>query len=619
MRWLTLLLLLLLLPLAAEAQQVPNPMAEDGSNAKLPEARYNIGSGNICNPVSDFGADPTGAADASTAINSCAALTKNGQRVNVYLPAGTYYLANQITIGGGQMLFGDGRTTTTLTVNQNFSPSATGVINLGASGDSGPEIRDLGIVFQQPSTQGVRANFADLGTCTSTEGGTGCKYPPAIKCLSASGRFKASGLRITRAWKGISITGAGSCLPWLDNIEMSSLDTGLEFTGQVLDFNHIKGFHFWAFDINSATPLYTGVYSDGSNFAAKFGEFNGLTATDFAIFKGRIQINSPGFWGQFSNIEMDGNNATLEVQDAMFAQFANIYATGLATGANTSCQVNVSGGSAMFANAWLSPSGTAAHNSGLCISGGRAQLTGGQIVSANGTARAVKQTGGRLRVIGTSFQANTGVAYTVPLVDQTAGILTAVGNTFPVETTAANVGSISIATDNELNFIANNNSKTWKVVLGFSTLQGYYDLDQTFVITNTITPAFATNGDFVPATPTSAGTYFLRGNHVEFTFQAAFGTNAYTTAASDFRLVTPMPPPTTADNPQQGCALSLISNLTAASMPGCAVTATGGSATALLQFWAPVSAAAGAFYTTTQVPASKAGIQFRGSGRYRAR
>jgi len=61
-RLIALLLLLLASPAAAD-------MYQDGSNAKLPEARTNLGIRSF-SPVKDHGADPTGATDATTAIQA---------------------------------------------------------------------------------------------------------------------------------------------------------------------------------------------------------------------------------------------------------------------------------------------------------------------------------------------------------------------------------------------------------------------------------------------------------------------------------------------------------------------------------------------------------------------
>jgi hypothetical protein len=233
-------------------------MFQDASNAQRPEARYNLGSGNVCNPVTDFGADPTGAADATTAINGCAARNHNNRPVNVYLPAGEYLITNQIALRG-QVLFGDGRATTSLKIRQTFAPSALGVINFTAAGnedDSGSEVRDLALKFEQPADQGSRAAFQNLGSCTSTPGGTGCKYPPAFYCSILSGRTKLRDVRVSRSWVGWHIPGfapnnQSGCVPYIDNVEMGAFDTGLNFVGDILDFSHIRNFHFWVFDAHT--------------------------------------------------------------------------------------------------------------------------------------------------------------------------------------------------------------------------------------------------------------------------------------------------------------------------------------------------------------------------------
>lgn len=606
--------LLLAAPAAAD-------MYQDGSNRKLPDARYNIGSGNACNPVTDFGADPTGVADATTAINSCAAVTKNGQRVNVYLPAGSYRLTNQINIGGGQILSGDSRTTTNLMVKQDFSPSATGVINFQTGGDSGSEIRDLGIKFEQPADQALRANYANLGTCTSGPGGTGCKYPPAVKCLPTSGRSKIKDVRVALAWQGVAVTGTNPCLLYIENLEMSAIDTGLLWTGSSLDFNHIKGFHFWAYDMLNTTPIYTNVFKDGGTFAAKFGEINGLNVSDFTTFHGRVLIDHANFWAHFTNLMLDGNDATLEINNAQFLQITNIYESGAATGFNPNCQVQVAGGTTIMANVWLQASGTTANNSALCMSGGKLTVIGGGMTSNNGQARAIKQTGGRLFIEGVTFGANTVLPYTVPLIDvQAGGSISLIGNRFPIENTV-NVGSVKIAADAELNYLTNNNTRDWKAVFDFPLTTaplGYYDLgDQVFPLTG-LAPSFATPGDSVFTVTNLAGNYFLRGSYIEGDANLVFNTNAFTTAAGNFQIGGANMPPPVAGVPS--CYTGIVSMVTLNHNPGCNVSTVDSlGVNQVFTFHKINSGAAQTVLGTAEVTASKTNALFRFGWRYRFR
>lgn len=101
--------------------------------------------------VLDYGADPSGAADSSAAFSSALATGRN-----VYAPAGTYRLNNQITLNDAthaQSLYGDGANTI-LSVDTSLDPSlTTGVINVlsGTHSDYPPTIADLAIRFAQTS------------------------------------------------------------------------------------------------------------------------------------------------------------------------------------------------------------------------------------------------------------------------------------------------------------------------------------------------------------------------------------------------------------------------------------------------------------------------------------
>ena len=115
--------------------------------------------------VLDFGADPTGLADSAPAIN---AAIGPGQR-EVFLPAGTYRINGQINVAPGTVLRGASLKTTFLTVDQAFSPTATGVLSLSGFEFQSPDIRDLSITFAQPSDTTTTATAASaVGATTVT-------------------------------------------------------------------------------------------------------------------------------------------------------------------------------------------------------------------------------------------------------------------------------------------------------------------------------------------------------------------------------------------------------------------------------------------------------------------
>ena len=167
------------------------------------------GGGGIYLNVLDFGADPTGVTDSSSAINTAAALVgSNGRHGVVYLPTGTYRVNHQIVLTGPQGLIGDTRGSSDIYIDDQFDHVTTSVILCRAAGDAGPVIRDIGITFAQPTTQGSRANFKTLAAGgTSAEGGTGVKYPWAIAAGDDSFRTQIIRVRIGNAWDGITSNG----------------------------------------------------------------------------------------------------------------------------------------------------------------------------------------------------------------------------------------------------------------------------------------------------------------------------------------------------------------------------------------------------------------------------
>lgn len=602
MRWLV-FFLALLLGLPAWADMYP-----DASNAKLPQARANIGVTSGCDPVADFGADPTGVQDATAAINQCAAQLINGKHSNIALPAGTYRVNGQINVTTGQSLVGAGRATTVIKVDQAFDPSALGVIVLSWGGmDTGPEVRDIGISFAQPSTQGSRAAFQNLGTCTSGSGGTGCKYPPAI--LLDGARPKVRNVRVDRAWKGIVGRGAG----WIETVEMSALDTGLDIA-EVYDWSHYRGYHFWPFDIITGTNLYNGVLLDGQTIAAKFGNVNGANINDFVSLHGRVIFDGAAFWGDINNMGLDSTGARLEIGKNAFpgVRFNNLYTTG-APGPGGACKVSVGAGnqSVQFVNSFFDGVET---DPLLCVADGDVLVTGSAFLSNTPSQKAVVTTGGWTFLKANKFTANTAAgAWANPLVDA-AGALTAVGNSFP--TFGTNAGSIRIAADSANHYVADNNTNVWPVTFGFSfasQVLGYYDLgSQPFHIGTGISAAFDTPGDSVLTRVGSGGIYYMRGDFVEGGADLTFDSNAYTTASGALRVkVTAIPPPLTGHG--FGCVTNLVANLTLSSAPTCSADPLG------FYFAKTNSAASPTAISTGEAPPGRNGMGVRLSWRYRVR
>ncbi len=91
----------------------PAGMNPNASNATLPQARTNLGAaaGSGANVVTDYGADPTGAADSTNAfINAVAAVCNNASPVfqskEVFVPDGLYLVSNIVPVTNGCWIHG---------------------------------------------------------------------------------------------------------------------------------------------------------------------------------------------------------------------------------------------------------------------------------------------------------------------------------------------------------------------------------------------------------------------------------------------------------------------------------------------------------------------------------
>ena len=594
-----------LLTLPAQAD-----MYQDGSNAKLPEAHANLGITSGCDPVAAFGAKPDGSADATAAINSCASQMVNGKRSNVALPAGNYRVNGQINLSTGQSLVGAGRGTTILYVDQAFSPSATGVIVLSPDFlDPGPEVRDIGINFAQPESQGSRAAFADLGTCTSTEGGTGCKYPPAILLTGESYRPKIRNVRISKAWKGVATAPGAQLAPIINTLEVSALDTGLQLD-YGLDWTHIHTYHFWPFDFNSSTALWTGVFADGNTIAAKFGNVNGAQITDLAAFIGRVVIDGTLFWGDITDLAMDGSRLEVVTNGTPGLRITNMYTSAGAPGA---CKIDVQAGNVItqIANATFQGGGPSpADQTLLCVGGGHVLLSNSLFLHGPGQ-RAIKVTGvGWAEISGNKFLGETA---TVPVIDAQGGALRAVNNHFNFY--GANVGSINIVTDSANHYLANNNTDVWPVTFGFglgTTILGHYDLGNQPFGGSGVNASFDVPGTSVLTNTAAGGYYYMRGDFVEGSLDVTFATNAYSGASGPLWLKVPNMPAVKSGT-ASSCAIGLMEKITLASVPTCNVYDKG------FTFSKVNSGAASTAVSTTEVPPSVNGVAFRLGWRYRIR
>lgn len=169
---------------------------------------------------------------------------------NLTVPRGAYSISDQINLGNGTSLIGEGRYSSRFVCRPDFNKAAQGVFDLGV-GEPGAEIQHVGIECLQPDTDD-RSRLVP--------------YPPAIHAFS-NPRFKLDGVRITGAMTAIDARGnAGGAT--LRDLEISSFEYATRWT-RSLDTVIVQGVRVWPFgstDIGSMmTSRQRRIYSDEHN------------------------------------------------------------------------------------------------------------------------------------------------------------------------------------------------------------------------------------------------------------------------------------------------------------------------------------------------------------------
>jgi len=205
----------------------------------------------------------------------------------------------------GQIMYGDGRTRSKICPSE--TPFAYGVIYF-RSGEVGPEVRDVGIIFSQPDSNTRKAMI---------------QYEPAIFAQNTP-RFRLQGIRISRAWNGVDMTGnSGGAL--ISDLEMSAFNSGIWIDGS-LDSVRLDNVHSWPFDLSikqrevfydpEATSFYIGRCDD-----CKIRGGASLAGTAMVFFAG---VSGPAF-GSVSDFAFDTNSGIR--MSAGTIDMSNVYFT----------------------------------------------------------------------------------------------------------------------------------------------------------------------------------------------------------------------------------------------------------------------------------------------------
>ena len=364
-----------------------------------------------------FGADPTGQADSSDAINQAASqMGPNGRRKTVYLPTGNYVVKKQIRLTDGQTMRGDGEGSTYLLIFDSFDPAASSVIFCaGSTIDPGPTIRDLGFWFIQPNDLSSRSTMLPLGQGSSyTPGGTGVQYPWAIMAEPAadgngqSGRIQINHVVIEGAWNGINADNA--CF-WIDGLKICAFNIGIAIGGTaaapVADWAHLSDIEFWVF---GCWPGQKNIYGDGTTIAMRIGAQNGLTAQNISCFTSILVFtpDAQSGWFNFTNLNMDGGQSTIEVAGAFFLLIANLYSTAGGTASTRPC-INVTNCQTIQIVNWLTFSADAPFGL-LEVSGGSVSISNSFMLYYTHTTDAIGVSGGGVLRISDSTIVAAGTA-----------------------------------------------------------------------------------------------------------------------------------------------------------------------------------------------------------------
>jgi hypothetical protein len=418
---------------------------------------------------------------------------------NVYIPGGTYFLRKQITVGINgntpQRLRGDGKSSY-LIVDSGFDPAATSVIRLNGAETNAPTICDFRITFAQPTSATSRADFVVLGTPGAGTGLLGIKYPPAVRFGNGCNRFRIERVRFSTCWDGIwQDDGSTSGGWWLRDIEISPFNVGLKIS-RTKDFGHIHGWHHWPFE---TTGTSVNIMRDGQCYCMKLGqggESEAINITDVTNLAGRILLDHAGSWCQFTNLMMDGDNATIEQVTQAFTQINNVYFTCSTAGpSGGQPSIKLGGGHMKITNiaGWcgLQPFVTITSGGVLMINGGAMQTT-----SVN--VPLVSMINGEFRGSNLDIRPSNVAPWTMGVFQCTSTGIFMLSDSYVRAPSVGDVGLITIGTDSAFHLVSNIGFNGWKFTPPGNL--GRYQSGSDFYSKNILTKGSVTAGSATTAT-----------------------------------------------------------------------------------------------------------------------
>lgn len=331
----------------------------------------------------------------SVGFNAALAANKD-----VFVPAGTYYLTDVVTIPIGYRLRGAGRRKTIIKVPATFNLAALGVLRFAAGADAG-EISNLTIEFTQPDS-------AVVGDYT--------QYPPAIYAVGTP-RFKVRNVRISMAWNGIDMKGnSGGAV--IEDLELSAFNIGIDIDGS-LDTVKIDKLHLWPFGIGNATLTLNqrAVYEDAYGIkSAKCDDFKLSNSLIFSMIHALHFYNSgSGYtFGAITNCALDDRGGLWIDTDGRLTMAGG----SMSMGRTDSWFINMTGGSLGVEAVRFQVSALQAVGNGLIeLSGGTLSLGAGCLFEGAAHDKAlVYSANAHVRATGTYFARNAGIAFASPMI-----------------------------------------------------------------------------------------------------------------------------------------------------------------------------------------------------------
>jgi len=374
-----------------------------------------------------------------------AALTEHNE---VFIPPGTYYLTDQVTIPLGKRLYGAGRRKTLIKVPATFNLSATGVFRF-AAGDPGGELADFTIEFTQPDS-------AVIGDYT--------QYPPAVYAQGVP-RFDIARLRIALAWNGIDMKGNSGGATIAD-LELSMFNIGIDIQGS-LDTIKITNLHIWPFVGGAGSFTNNQRTAWKSGFGIKSEKCDGLKLSDSLIYEVRKGLYLYKGAGQaditmasLTNIAFDGDGAMQVVDDARVSIAASYWTKGATDGV----WLTMNGGQVRITGCRLAASNATISGNGLIdISGGNLWLTGcglergardHSFVYASGSAT--------VNVAGSTLFSTAATTFTKPAVNYTGTSTGSFTGNFSPAKGGGTGAMVAIASDNGVT-VGGNAADGWTV------------------------------------------------------------------------------------------------------------------------------------------------------------